>query len=231
MVSAANDPAMAGPSGRRVPLPPAGDRLREALAARAARQSDLMSLRAERLARIRTRSTPDGPLTLLAAGAPAAAANPPVRPPADPPIEPLIDLAADPLADLPPDPWSEASAGVPAEGPLTAASLCDAEALERLLIRLAGALEPPPAPAPAAPVVPLPRPARSAPAAVLDTGGLATLPGVGPGLVAMLVRAGVTDLTDVAALGPAGLAARLGPLARLIDLAAWSAYAAAATAD
>jgi hypothetical protein len=228
MVSAANDPAAAGLSGRHVPPPPAGDRLREALATRAARQSDLMSRRAERLARIRTRPTPDGPLALLA---PAVTATPLAGPLPDPPIGPQVDLAADPLADLPPDPWMKPATGMPEEEALTAAGLRDAEALERLLIRLAGALEPPPAPAPAAPVVPLPRPARSTPGAVPDTGGLATLPGAGPGLVAMLVRAGVSDLADVAALGSAGLAARLGPLARLIDLAGWSAHAAAATRD
>jgi hypothetical protein len=75
-------------------------------------------------------------------------------------------------------------------------------------------------------LVPLPRSAREeAWRESADAGGLATLPGAGPGLVAALIRAGVPDLAALAALGPAALAARLGPIARLIDLKAWLAHA------
>jgi hypothetical protein len=63
-----------------------------------------------------------------------------------------------------------------------------------------------------------------------DAAELACLPGAGPGLVGALIRAGVPDLTTLAALGRDDLAARLGPLARLIDLDAWIARAEAETA-
>jgi hypothetical protein len=61
--------------------------------------------------------------------------------------------------------------------------------------------------------------------------GLARLPGAGPGLVATLIRAGVPDLQTLAALGAPALAERLGPLARLIDLEAWIAFARGAAAE
>jgi hypothetical protein len=159
------------------------ERLRRALAARAARTTDLRSRRAERLARLRPCQGEDGSLALLG---PREKAEPA------------------PGADRP-------------------SSVRDAEALERLLAGLLGSPAPAPEPAPPpASVVPLPR-ARDA--AAEGAAGLATLPGAGPGLVAALIRAGVPDLAAVAALGPAGLAARLGPLSRLIDLRTWTAYA------
>ena len=56
---------------------------------------------------------------------------------------------------------------------------------------------------------------------------LGRLPGAGPGLVQALRRAGLHRLSDVARLDPAGLAARLGPIGRLIPAAAWIAAARA----
>jgi hypothetical protein len=121
----------------------------------------------------------------------------------------------------------------------------DAEALETFLAALIGALDAGPARNAPAEVVPLdPRPARpdrdtgaaagAAPApdrgpvpgtlpapGAAGTAGLARLPGAGPGLVAALVRAGVPDLAVLAGLDRDTLAARLGPLARLIDLDGW----------
>lgn len=57
---------------------------------------------------------------------------------------------------------------------------------------------------------------------------LGTLPGVGPGLAAALRRAGLAGLADLAGLEPAALAARLGPIGRLIPAARWIAVARAA---
>ena len=54
------------------------------------------------------------------------------------------------------------------------------------------------------------------------------LPGAGPGLVLALRRAGLPRLADVAGLEPADLAARLGPVGRLIPAETWIAAARAA---
>ena len=59
---------------------------------------------------------------------------------------------------------------------------------------------------------------------------LGRLPGAGPGLVQALGRAGLARLADLARLEPAALAARLGPIGRLIPAAAWIAVARAETA-
>ncbi len=56
-------------------------------------------------------------------------------------------------------------------------------------------------------------------------GDLERLPGAGPGLVAALRRAGLARLADIAPLAPEALAARLGPLGRLVPAAAWVAAA------
>lgn len=58
---------------------------------------------------------------------------------------------------------------------------------------------------------------------VLDE--LTRLPGVGPGLAALLRRAGIVRLADLQRLDPAALAARLGPIGRLIPAARWIATA------
>lgn len=50
---------------------------------------------------------------------------------------------------------------------------------------------------------------------------LARLVGAGPGLIWALRRAGLMSLADVAALEPDGLAARLGPLGRLVPARLW----------
>jgi len=109
----------------------------------------------------------------------------------------------------------------------------DAEAaLEEFLRALTGAGTPAPGPAPE----PAPEPAAvlhfQRPEAALvaaepepDTGDLDRLPGAGPGLVAALRRAGLARLADIAPLAPEALAARLGPLGRLVPAAAWVAAA------
>jgi predicted flap endonuclease-1-like 5' DNA nuclease len=53
------------------------------------------------------------------------------------------------------------------------------------------------------------------------------LPGVGPGLAWALARAGLVRRADLAALEAAELAARLGPLGRLVPAEAWIAAARA----
>jgi hypothetical protein len=222
------------------------DRLRAALVARAAQQSHLKACRAEKLARLRTCAVADGHLALLtpapaeepAPGARTGASAPTVAPAGAPipTVEPAgkrtLTAASAPRIEPNAAP-NEAAAPVPAAdndlapAALPPGALRDAEALERLLAALIGSLEPAPdpvLPAPPAAVVPLPRPAREQ-AGCGDAGGLATLPGAGPGLVAALIRAGVPDLATLAALGSAALAARLGPIARLIDLEAWLTHA------
>jgi predicted flap endonuclease-1-like 5' DNA nuclease len=91
------------------------------------------------------------------------------------------------------------------------------------------ALLPEDAPAPEAPrpaaaaVLPFQRPAaHEAPAA---TGDLDRLSGVGPGLLEALRAAGLARLADVAALEAETLAARLGPIGRLVPAGAWIAEA------
>ncbi len=54
------------------------------------------------------------------------------------------------------------------------------------------------------------------------------LPGVGPGLVRALRRAGLGGLVEVARLGPDQLATRLGPIGRLVPAESWVATAAVA---
>jgi predicted flap endonuclease-1-like 5' DNA nuclease len=68
----------------------------------------------------------------------------------------------------------------------------------------------------------------AAPEAASDLG---KLPGAGPGLVQALGRAGLARLADLAPLAPEALAARLGPIGRLIPAAAWIAVARAETAE
>ena len=116
----------------------------------------------------------------------------------------------------------------------------DAEAaLEEFLRALTGAGTPAPGPAPERGPSPEPAPEPAAvlhfqrPEAALvaaaepepDTGDLDRLPGAGPGLVAALRRAGLARLADIAPLAPEALAARLGPLGRLVPAAAWVAAA------
>jgi predicted flap endonuclease-1-like 5' DNA nuclease len=112
----------------------------------------------------------------------------------------------------------------------------DAEAaLEEFLRALTCAAAPPPAPEPApepalepalepepAAVLHFQRPEAAEPEPPTD---LDRLPGAGPGLVAALRRAGLARLADIAPLAPETLAARLGPIGRLVPAAAWVAAA------
>ena len=137
-------------------------------------------------------------------------------------LRPGPDLAADLAADPGSDPGSDPAApALPEAG--------DAEAaLEAFLRALTGEAAPVPAsgagPAaepmaePAA-VLPFQRP-EPAPATDLDR-----LPGAGPGLVDALRRAGIDRLADLAPLAPEALAARLGPIGRLVPAARWIATA------
>ena len=137
-------------------------------------------------------------------------------------LRPGPDPAAEPAAD---------PGSAPAAPALPEAG--DAEAaLEAFLRALTGEAAPVPAsgagPAaepmaepmaePAA-VLPFQRP-EPAPATDLDR-----LPGAGPGLVDALRRAGIDRLADLAPLAPEALAARLGPIGRLVPAARWIATA------
>ena len=129
------------------------------------------------------------------------------------------ELRAERLARL------RAPAGAPAgEGEAADPAADPAGALEDFLRSLAGDLPPLPEGPPVEPgeLVPFQRPeAAGAPAA----GDLDRLPGIGPGLVWALERAGLGRLADIAPLAPAELAARLGPLGRLVPADRWIAAA------
>jgi len=78
-------------------------------------------------------------------------------------------------------------------------------------------------PPPAGEVLPFQRPPSSEGRETLNEAGsdLRRLAGVGPGLVWALCRAGIPDLASVAATEPEALAARLGPIGRLVPAQAW----------
>lgn len=111
----------------------------------------------------------------------------------------------------------------------------DGDALERFLADLVGPVdEAPPQPARLAPVLPMVRPEshgllRPGAAPAGNAADLFRLPGIGPGLVGALIRGGVPDLAALARLGRDALGQTLGPLARLVDLDGWLAFARAAT--
>ena len=113
----------------------------------------------------------------------------------------------------------------------TAAAAADddaAAALEEFLRALTGGGAAAAAPEPAAAAEPaavlhFQRPEAAADPA--EPGDLDRLPGAGPGLVAALERAGLARLADIAPLAPADLAARLGPIGRLVPAEAWIAAA------
>lgn len=105
----------------------------------------------------------------------------------------------------------------------------DAEAaLEEFLRALTGGMPPPALPEqePAA-VLHFQRPegsresAREAAVREIEPSELTRLPGIGPGLVGALERAGFARLADIAPLAPEELAARLGPIGRLVPTATW----------
>ena len=108
----------------------------------------------------------------------------------------------------------------------------DAEAaLEDFLRALTGGAKPPalaPAAEPGA-VLHFQRPPASpgAPERDLER-DLDRLPGAGPGLVWALERAGLCRLADIAPLAPEELAAKLGPIGRLVPAQAWIDAARAA---
>jgi predicted flap endonuclease-1-like 5' DNA nuclease len=133
----------------------------------------------------------------------------------------LRELRAERLARL-------QGAAVPAAeaGPVRLpASDAAQDALEHFLRALAGGLAglPPEPAAPPAAVLHFQRPEPSPPAGDLDR-----LPGAGPGLIWVLERAGLRSLADLAPLAAEDLAARLGPLGRLVPAETWIAAARAA---
>ena len=99
-------------------------------------------------------------------------------------------------------------------------------ALEDFLRTLTGDLPPLPEGPPVEPgeLLRFERPA----AAPRAPGDLDRLPGIGPGLIWALERTGIERLADLAPLAPSELAARLGPLGRLVPAERWIATARAA---
>jgi hypothetical protein len=136
------------------------------------------------------------------------------------------ELRAERLARLRPPP--EPAPTPPGAPSADAAPADSAGALEDFLKALTGHLAPLPEGPPVEPgeLLPFARPA--APAAAAPAGDLDRLPGVGPGLVWALERAGLRRLADIAPLAPGELAARLGPLGRLVPADRWIAVARAA---
>jgi predicted flap endonuclease-1-like 5' DNA nuclease len=133
--------------------------------------------------------------------------------------------------------------GAPADGfgaePAAAAAapgadaIDSAEALEEFLRALSGARGEAPRPAqrlgpPPGALLRFERP-EPEPAPDPEPGDLDRLTGAGPGLIWALERAGIRRLADLAPLGPEDLAARLGPIGRLVPAEAWLATARAAT--
>ena len=131
-----------------------------------------------------------------------------------------IERAAEPAPEL-----AAAPPAPPAAVPFIGSERDAADALEeflRSLTRGLGGASPGAAPPLPGEVLPFQRPAP--PEAGAGSGGgsdLERLAGVGPGLVWALRRAGIPDLASVAALEPEALAARLGPLGRLVPARAW----------
>lgn len=151
------------------------------------------------------------------------------------------ELRAERLARLRP-PAATAPGALPESGPESGpgsegaappvappASIEAAEtALEDFLRTLTGDLPPLPEGPPIEPgaLLPFQRPVEiAAMTAAPPAGDLDRLPGVGPGLVWALERAGLRRLADLAPLAPAELAARLGPLGRLVPAERWIAAA------
>jgi hypothetical protein len=116
------------------------------------------------------------------------------------------------------------------EAPSPASIEADGAALEDFLRALTADLPPLPEGPPVEPgeLVPFQRPEPSpAPAPLPAAGDLDRLPGIGPGLIWALERAGLHRLADLAPLAPSDLAARLGPLGRLVPVESWITVARA----
>ena len=178
---------------------------RQTLAMRMAERSRLRAERAERLARLAPRG----------------------------------ERAARSTAEAPPVALSVAFSEARPEVPVIGSERDAAAALEEFLRSLTQGLgggqpDVPPAPGEVLPfqrpAPPEPREAESREAGARAPAGddLGRLAGVGPGLAWALRRAGIPDLAGVAALEPEALAARLGPLGRLVPARAWIEAARAA---
>lgn len=182
-------------------------------------------LRAERLARLRPAPEPEPPMPVPDMTAPPGSAleeflraltRAPDRPAAC--AVPAARAAADPVPAPAPEPEHDASdfdADMAAAGPDTVPGM-------------ETGFEPDPAA-----VLPFERRAAAACEETQPVSGgmscdLDRLDGAGPGLIWALRRAGLMSLADVAALEPAALAARLGPLGRLVPAQAWIDTARAA---
>lgn len=177
--------------------PPQGPR--QTLAMRLAARNRQRELRSERLARLRppSGSTPGS----MPGSTPRSEAAPESAPGSEPAS---IETAS-----------------------IGTASIETAEAaLEDFLRTLTGDLPPLPEGPPVEPgaLLPFERPAETA---SRTPGDLDRLPGVGPGLIWALERIGIERLADLAPLAPSELAARLGPLGRLVPAERWIATARA----
>jgi predicted flap endonuclease-1-like 5' DNA nuclease len=205
-------------------LPPVADRAAERdLPDPAAARARLRALRAERLARLHAAPAPEpAPIPAPAPEAPPApsAAGPAPRPApedlADP--EALVAFLRALTGDA--EPHTE---------PLDAPRETPRPAAEVLHFHRPVPVDPVPDP-PAAEAEASPEPEAIPAKTPVPASDLDRLPGVGPGLLWALGQAGITRLADLAPLAPEDLAARLGPLGRLVPAATWIAAARAAEA-
>lgn len=185
----------------------------EARAVRAAAQSRLAELRAARRAKFGASGDPPP----AAGGGGWAEAVPAPVPPNGPPSS--AGAPADPARPVPP-------AG--ARAIAVSAKAAD------LSLSAAGAAAPPPddaaaeEPQGAADAGAQGRSGGDVPEAVEPPSDLAELPGIGPGLIGLLARAGVRSRADLAAADLDALGERLGLVGQLIDLRAWAAAAGSA---
>jgi predicted flap endonuclease-1-like 5' DNA nuclease len=176
-------------------------------------------LRAERLARLRPAADPEPPMPAPDMTAPPGSAleeflraltRAPERPAACAVPAPRIAAAPVSAPDFDIDPDMDADTVLGAEAGFEPAPTAVLP-FERRAVEAAVVAAPPPGAA--------------------GDCDLATLDGAGPGLVWALRRAGLATLADVAALEPEALAARLGPLGRLVPARAWVEAARAAVPD
>jgi predicted flap endonuclease-1-like 5' DNA nuclease len=206
----------------------------------AADRARLRALRAERLARLRAapKTAASGPGLAEAAATESVASGPAVPP--DAPAGAVLPGPRPAPADLAdPDALVAFLRALTGDGELDAPPPAGRPAAEVLRF------ERPAAPAPEMDAAPAAA-AEATTEAVPETGpeavrgaapaappapacDLDRLPGAGPGLVWALRCAGIDRLADLATLAEADLAARLGPLGRLVPAAAWIATARAAT--
>ena len=193
---------------------------RQTLAMRLAERNRQRELRAERLARLRPPSPPGAsphatPGALPEAPDPETAAAPGATPAsvetAEAALEDFLKALTADLPALPEGPTIEPGALLPFQRPPEVSGHTAGQSGGQTVAQTVAQTGP--------------QAAAETRTALRPASDLDRLPGVGPGLVWALERAGLRRLADLAPLAPAELAARLGPLGRLVPAARWIATA------